>query len=772
MKMIFRTLVVLAFSVTSISSISAAPAEKPAPTPAPPSDEGWPREYSGAGGKIVIHEPQVDSWTDYTKLHYRAAIAFTPAGKKEVFGVVEGDADTEVDNDTRTVLINRTGYQLRFPDTKPQEGVAYEKSVREIIPESRAMVLALDRVLAFVDPAAQGQQPAVEVNLEPPKILYSNKPAILVIFMGEPQMKPVEKDKPDLLFAVNTNWDVFFDTADSKYYLLNGDNWLTATDAVKGAWIAAQKIPAALSKLPANDNWVDVIKNIPGKKAKDIPAVLVATEPTEMIVTKGDPAYTPIAGTKLLRVANTESTLFMDSTDKQFYFLAAGRWFRAANLSGPWSAASNNLPKDFEKLPDTSTVAFVKASVPGTEEAKDAVLLASVPRTTTVETKSVKLDVTYSGEPKFEPIKGANGVQFASNSPFAILLVNGAYYCCHKGAWYSGASPKGPWKYCTSLPMEIYGIPASHPLHNVTYVKVKSATDTTVVYTQTSGYSGEYVASNGVLMFGAGLLLGAAILDNYCYYCWPPYYYSYGCYAHYNYAYGGFYNAARYYGPYGGAAAYASYNPVTGTYSRGAYVYGPASSGSFRQAYNPYTDSYGARVTRQNEFGSSSRFYAERGNNSVWGGRESRDRGTVAWAQTNKDAKALAWDTKNSSGGVIKTKNDNTFVAKDGNVYKKDANGQWQKRENGNWTNINRDAERDKTITNKSDTRRPDSSKDQSRLVDRNKERPANTSFNRDTINSLDSHARARDKGNFRTQQVNSFQRSNFNRPTRNFRRR
>jgi hypothetical protein len=52
----------------------------------------------------------------------------------------------------------------------------------------------------------------VEVNLDPPKIFSSTTPAILVMFMGEPQFKPVETNRTDLLFALNTNWDVLYDT--------------------------------------------------------------------------------------------------------------------------------------------------------------------------------------------------------------------------------------------------------------------------------------------------------------------------------------------------------------------------------------------------------------------------------------------------------------------------------------------------------------------------------------------------------------------------------
>ena len=79
-------------------------------------------------------------------------------------------------------------------------------------------------------------QGTVAVNLLPPKIYHSRKPAILVMFMGEPQFKPVDTNRTDLMFAPNTNWDVFYDTTDQRYYLLNGESWLTATDPGNGPW--------------------------------------------------------------------------------------------------------------------------------------------------------------------------------------------------------------------------------------------------------------------------------------------------------------------------------------------------------------------------------------------------------------------------------------------------------------------------------------------------------------------------------------------------------
>ncbi|MCB2189289.1 MAG: hypothetical protein KQJ78_22965 [Deltaproteobacteria bacterium] len=661
-----------------------------------PADPGWPRVIEKAGKQLTIYQPQVDSWQDYKKLSFRSAIAVkTSASAPERYGVVEIAADTVVDHDTRVVAVIPTQREVRFPNIPEAEAASLRRVVDELHPPRKALNVSLDRILAYLEPDKQARQKPVDLNLDPPRIFYSQGPAILVMFMGEPVFKPVQADKPDFMFAVNTNWDIFFDSANQRYYLLDGESWLTATDPQQGPWAPASALPKALYSLPADENWADVRANLPGKPAAQPPMVFVSLEPAEIIVTEGDPSFSPIPGTKLMRVANTDAVLFRDSGDKKYYFLAAGRWFRAASLAGPWSAASRDLPRDFARIPDNSPSAFVKASVPGTVAASDAVLLASIPRTAEVSvTAPVELQVIYSGDPQFQPIQGTT-VQYAVNTPQAIFLVNGGYYCCNQGVWYCGGTASGPWAYCTSVPQAIYAIPPSSPMYNVTYVTVQQSTPTTVVYQQTAGYSGEYVAATGVLMFGAGLVVGAAIANNHHhdYYYHYPAPYSYGCGARYNYAYGGYYRAgSAHYGPYGGAGAAASYNPRTGTYSRGAYAYGPAGSASARSAYNPYTGARARGGQVSTPYGSAGRAaaYNPTTGNAARAGYRSGPQGSAAAVQTNRGTGAAAWDTSRGQGAVAKGAGGNVYAGKDGTVYKRDSGGDWSKNSGNGWDSVNR----------------------------------------------------------------------------------
>ncbi len=659
----------------------------------PPGDPGWPRVIKKNGKELTIYQPQVDSWQDYKNLHARFAIAVKDGkSKKETFGVAEWDAETVVDQTARVVAIIPKKRELRFPNTTDAEAAALRSVVEEIQPFGQATTISLDRVLAYIDPAQQRQQPAVELNMDPPKIFSSNKPAILVLLQGEPQLQAVDAKQKDLMFVANTNWDILYDAVTQRYYLLNQESWLTTKDLINGPWDSTTTLPAGMSSLPEDDNWAGVRKRIPGKPEKNPPIVLVSKEPAELILTQGEPKYSPIPGTSLLRMSNTEAVVFYNSGDGKQYFLTAGRWFRATSLDGPWSSASNDLPADFAKIPDNDPAAFVKALVPGTTEAKDAVLLASVPNTTTLDVNTPpKVQVAYSGEPKFQAIPSTT-VQYATNSANAVFLVNGAYYCCDQGVWYSSNTPNGPWAYCTNVPAAIYTIPSSHPAHNVTYVTVESSTPSTVVYTQTAGYSGEYVAANGVLMFGAGMLVGAMIHNYHHDYHYPmPYSYGYG--ARYNYGYGGYYRPPyAQYGPYRSGGVATAYNPNTGTYARGAYVSGPGGSAAAGRAYNPYTGTRAAGARVDTAYGSAGRgaAYNPSTGTAVRGGYRSNDYGTVAGAQTNRGSGAVAWDTQNSQGAVVKGKNGNVYAGKDGNVYKRDSNGGWSSNTGNGWAQVDR----------------------------------------------------------------------------------
>jgi hypothetical protein len=601
---------------------------------------------------------------------------------KEIYGALYIEADTETNVDTRMVLLkNFRVTQFNFPNLDKGLAKKARAAINNALPKNKSLLISLDRVLAGLEQTKQKRK-GIDVNLDPPPIYYSQTPAILVNFMGEPKFEPV-KGVSKLLYAVNTNWDILLEVGTSKYFLLYGENWLVTSDVLKGRWKAVGALPKSFGKLPNSENWKAVKKSIPGKKVTRIPRVVIATKPSELIVTTGKPQYSPISGTKLLYATNTESEVFLDSKDGQLYFLTAGRWFRAKSLNGPWSSASRNLPDDFQKIPATHAKAHVLSSVPGTSDAEAAVLLASVPRKAKVKRKDTTVVVVYEGDPKFVEIEDTSAqVFYAVNTPNQVFRVAGKYYCVYNGVWFVSNDAKGPWVVATQVPAAIYSIPSSHPTHNVTYVYVYDSTPDTVVVGYTSGYSGNYVAATGVLMFGLGYWAGHDHYDHYHYY-YPSHYYAYGGAARYDYYHGGYYRGASYYGPYGGVAGRAGYNPATGTYYRGGVAAGPYGSAYARQAYNPYTNRYGARAGASTPYGSWGRSVVADGDNWARAGHRSYGGKTVGAIETSRGTGAVAGYNRQTGQGAVVRKNQygDVYAGHDGNVYK---------RNGSSWESVNR----------------------------------------------------------------------------------
>jgi len=683
-----KNLVAVLLLLVVATSAAAAPNNE--------EEKPWPRTYERSGNTVTLYQPQVDEWKDYTAIAFRAAVAVNPKGEdKTAFGVLAVTGDTSVDLAKRRVIIGNLKLDVRFTGLPPERAAALSAIVREAFADRRVLDVSLDRVLAYVSATAKAQK-NVPLNLKPPPIYHSTSPAVLVIFIGPAEFKTV-KDST-LMYAVNTNWDLFLDSKSRSYYMLNGDTWLTTPDLQKGPWTSTKVLPNDLLTLPNDANWDDVRRSFNNPGEKPAPRVIVSYEPAELIVTKGEPAYTPIAGTNLMYVSNTESPLFLHTWERNYYLLSSGRWFRAKSLAGPWGAASADLPGDFQQIPADSPAAYVRASVPGTEEARDAVLIASMPTTAVVNRNDVSLTVTYEGEPKFKSIEGVN-VSYALNTPYDVLFVNGNYYCCYQGVWFMAVSAKGPWAVATAVPQQIYMIPPSAPVYNVTYVTIYDTTPDTVTVGYTSGYTGQYVC-NGVVMFGAGVILGAVIANNsddwylHCRYRYATPYYSYGCGAVYHGGYSAYYRGAAVYGPYGGAGRGAVYNPSTGAWARGAYVYGPAGSAYAKQAYNPRTDTYAARAGGSNAYGSWSRGVVTRGDDWIAGGTNSNSRGTVGWVETSGGRSAVGASgdrgtvvVGDDGGKFVRTDSGDIYAGKDGNVYRRQ-DGSWQKNTGDGWNDV------------------------------------------------------------------------------------
>ena len=620
---VFCTLVFVAFPF-----LSAANAQQPglpdAPKPkeniAQPaaSESGWPRTFTSGVNTFTIYQPQVDKWNENLIDLYSAVEL--KAGKQSAakYGVVWFQARTEVDKVNRLVTLDQAKItKVKFPvapDKEPELTALLEKKL-----PGATKTISLDRLEALLEEDNEAIK-GVDVKNDPPKVIIASKPSLLVLIDGMPQMGDVPGLK--LRSVINTRSIILFDDGKQRYYLRVQDWWLQAKE-LEGPWEYANDLSGDMKKAEetvkqnqAQSSEGDEAKQQPslkgsGKKvefAAEIPVVHVVDGPAELIETKGEPKYSPIAGTGLEYLSNTNGNIFR--LGGQQYILLAGRWFKSATLDGPWTFITEaDMPPDFAKIPTDNPKVIVLASVPGTPQAKEALIANAIPQTATITRSEAKLTVQYDGEPTFATMEGTT-MSYAKNTSASVVKVSdNDYYCVEAGVWFKASSPQGPWLVADTVPAQIYDIPPSSPLYNVTYVKVYGSTPDVVYVGYTPGYYGTVVsASTMTVVYGTGWYY-APYISPIAWYGWP---YTYGVGAGFTYTedtgwsfgFGYGYGYYPWYYPWWGPMGYygCCWYPYYGWGAWGgaaiANVYGVWGNTAYSRTgaawANPYTGNYGA----------------------------------------------------------------------------------------------------------------------------------------------------------------------------------
>jgi hypothetical protein len=465
----------------------------------------WPREVQSSLGLITIYQPQLGSYTG-NALKARAAISLTRTEMAEpLFGAVWLDCRVATDRPNRTVKLEDVSVRrIRFPNGADQDTAKIADVLEAEIPRWE-VTFSLDELLESLETAQKEKENARELDVTPPRIIFRDHPAVLVLIDGDPVITAVEGTP--LKRVVNTPYFLAQEPSTRLFYLKGGTIWYSAAN-IMGPWRPIDSAPARVADLAqqmnadletAGDAGTPDVSSTTGK----IPEIVVSTEPAELIATDGVIAFTPIDGTGLLYVSNTSGRLFLEVATQHYYILASGRWFTATALAGPWSfVASNQLPADFANIPPGSECDDVLASVSGTLPAKEAILDAQIPQTAEVDRIGTTSNVQYDGDPQFEPIESTE-MSYAVNSSTPVILFGGRYYDCDQGVWFEGASADGPWTVCISVPPELYTIPPQYPVYYVRYVRVYGYTPTLVYTGYTAGYTGCYIY-NGTVVYGTG----------------------------------------------------------------------------------------------------------------------------------------------------------------------------------------------------------------------------------------------------------------------------
>ena len=613
----------------------------------------WPREFDVENTTITIYQPQIESFNNNI-LEGRMAISIKPDDKDMIFCAAWFKATMSTDTEERIATLEKMEIpKVHFPDMDDQEKIDNFTKILVTEIESWDVEMSLDRLTASLGDVEDLKDQSATLNNDPPDIYFRINPSSLISIDGDPIVKEIENS--ELEYVVNTAFFIVREKGKSTYYIRGGKFWYQSNEITNG-WKESTNIPSDIEKL-AKDNMEDTEPDSISASITEAPALIVVTKPSELIQTDGDPDYQSIEGTNILYVKNSESDILMDINTQEHYTLLAGRWFHSKSLAdGDWKFAEpSDLPEDFSNIPDSSDMASVRASIPGTPESQDALLEQSIPQTATVYRDSASVEVKYDGDPEFKLVDGTD-VYYAANTDKQVLRINNKYYCVDDAIWFVSNNATGPWVVSDTRPDEVDELPPSSEVYNVKYVYVYDSTPEVVYVGYYPGYTYSYVYG-GVVVYGTG----------YYYYPWYGVYYyprpvTWGYGVHWNpytgwgfhvgFSYGwvrwGFHPYRR--GYWGGRGYHRGYRHG---YHRGYHHgYRRGASAGYRAGYRAGQRNSNRNVYKNRSHGvnSSTRQRAQTGN-------------------ANNRARA--------SG-----KSNNMYADKNGNVHQRNNNGSWSQKSN------------------------------------------------------------------------------------------
>ncbi len=193
-----------------------------------------------------------------------------------------------------------------------------------------------------------------------PEIVVRTAPAVLLDMDGPPQWRPL--DNTGLLYASNTNKDLFLDVGTQEQYLLASGRWYATRDPARGPWrfVAADQLPADFARIPEGSAKDGALAHVSGTFAAR-EAVRDAQIPQTARVDRknsaftvnydGDPWFDPIPGTEVELAINASVTVLR--IRGHYHALDNAVWYDGPTPNGPWSV-STDVPAEVGTIPPDS----------------------------------------------------------------------------------------------------------------------------------------------------------------------------------------------------------------------------------------------------------------------------------------------------------------------------------------------------------------------------------------------------------------------------------
>jgi hypothetical protein len=506
-RLVAVTSVAAAFAVLApAATMPAAPvrAQDPAgiPTPGP-----WPQTVSDGDRSFVLFAPQFRSFGGGAVEFVQVVSRVAPPGQAvaAVVGTAVIDAQAEPGaDDGELELHSFTVESLAFggADASADERASLQRAIG-------AKSIAITRRALVHDMQAVNARAASTPGLGDlvPSIVVAKRRTALVAVDGEPRFAAIG----DTGWRRVTNSPFIVLQAQDGSFLvrLGAARWMGSASLASGYAPVDAPPPAVVASLgtappppPATTSGAGPGFGDSASVAPQLPDVIVATQPTVLVSMNGEPELAVVAP-GVSWVTNARTTVLRTGEPDAWWVLAAGRWFSAPALGGPWSrVAPAAVPVAFAKLPGGRRFDAAKASVPGTPESVQALVAAQESRSVRVSRATARCGVAWNGDPVWQPIDGTL-LRGSANASQPVVECDRAYWCCDGGIWFRADDAQGPWTLCDDLPDAIDGISAASPLFPVTGVDVVAADAATVTFAYTPAYLGTCI-DDGTVVFGTG----------------------------------------------------------------------------------------------------------------------------------------------------------------------------------------------------------------------------------------------------------------------------
>lgn len=190
-----------------------------------------------------------------------------------------------------------------------------------------------------------------------PEIVVTTKPAVLLDLNGPPQLQPYGNGT--LMYATNTDQDLFLDIPSQDYYLLASGRWYATKDLRNGPWryVSPDALPIGFAQVPEGSAKDGILAHVAGTDAAreavrdaSIPQTARVDRRTTTVSVSydGAPEFTRINGTDVYSAVNASTVVLR--IKGRYYVVDNAVWFEGNSPDGPWEV-STAVPAEVNSIP-------------------------------------------------------------------------------------------------------------------------------------------------------------------------------------------------------------------------------------------------------------------------------------------------------------------------------------------------------------------------------------------------------------------------------------